>query len=143
VSLEEDIKKMVESVGANLYDIQTLNENNETIYRVSIIDKDGKTDINKCVEITHLLSPLLDVNPPISGEYRLEVSSPGIERKIKKPHQYALSKGENVELKLFSTERVKGVLKDFKDNKIILETEFGLEEFDLDDISSAKTYFEW
>jgi ribosome maturation factor RimP len=143
VSLEEDIKKMVESVGANLYDIQTLNENNETIYRVSIIDKDGKTDINKCVEITHLLSPLLDVNPPISGEYRLEVSSPGIERKIKKPHQYTLSKGENVELKLFSTERVKGVLKDFKDNKVILETEFGLEEFDLDDISSAKTYFEW
>jgi len=143
VSLEEDIKKMVESVGANLYDIQTLNENNETIYRVSIIDKDGKTDINKCVEITHLLSPLLDVNPPISGEYRLEVSSPGIERKIKKPHQYTLSKGENVELKHFSTERVKGVLKDFKDNKVILETEFGLEEFDLDDISSAKTYFEW
>jgi ribosome maturation factor RimP len=143
VSLEEDIKKMVESVGANLYDIQTLNENNETIYRVSIIDNDGKTDINKCVEITHLLSPLLDVNPPISGEYRLEVSSPGIERKIKKPHQYTLSKGEKVELKLYSTERVKGVLKDFKNNKVILETEFGLEEFDLDDISSAKTYFEW
>jgi len=143
MNIEDEIKAVVESAGANLYDIATLNENGETIYRVSIIDNDGKTDINKCVEITHLLSPLLDVNPPISGEYRLEVSSPGIERKIKKPHQYTLSKGEKVELKLFSTERVKGVLKDFKDNKVILETEFGLEEFDLDDISSAKTYFEW
>ena len=143
MNIEDEIKAVVESAGANLYDIATLNENGETIYRVSIIDDSGKTDINKCVEITHLLSPLLDVNPPISGEYRLEVSSPGIERKIKKPHQYTLSKGENVELKLFSTERVKGVLKDFKDNKVILETEFGVEEFDLDDISSAKTYFEW
>lgn len=143
MSLEKDIQAVVESAGANLYDIATLNENGETVYRVSIIDKNGKTDINKCVEITHLLSPLLDVTPPISGQYRLEVSSPGIERKLKKPHHYELSKGENVELKLFSTERVKGKLLDFSDNKVTLETEHGKEEFDLNDISSAKTYFEW
>ncbi len=143
MALEEDIKAVVESAGANLYDIATLNENGETIYRISIIGKDGKTDIEKCVEITHLLSPLLDVNPPIAGEYRLEVSSPGVERKLKKPHHYELSKGEHVELKLFSTERVKGKLKDFKDNQVTLETELGEEVFDLSDISSAKTYFEW
>ncbi len=143
MSIEEEIKAVVESAGSNLYDIQTLNENGETIYRVSIIGNDGKTDLNQCVEITHLLSPLLDVNPPISGEYRLEVSSPGIERKIKYPHQYKLSVGENVELKLFSTERVKGKLIEADDEKIVLETEFGQEEFKLDDISSAKTYFEW
>ena len=143
MSLEKDIQAVVESAGANLYDIATLNENGETVYRVSIIDKNGKTDINKCVEITHLLSPLLDVTSPVSGEYRLEVSSPGIERKLKKPHHYELSKGENVELKLFSTERVKGKLTGFENNKVILQTEHGTEEFDLSDISSAKTYFEW
>ncbi len=143
MSLEKDIEAMVESAGAHLYDIQTLNENGETVYRVSIIAEGGKTDIEKCVEVTHLLSPLLDVNPPISGEYRLEVSSPGIERKIKTPRQFELSKGENVELKLFSTERIKGKLLDLKDNKVVLETELGKESFDLDDISSAKTYFEW
>ncbi len=143
MSLEQEIQAVVESAGARLYDIATLNENGETIYRITILGEDGKTDINKCVEITHLLSPLLDVTPPISGEYRLEVSSPGVERKLKKPHHYELSKGENVELKLFSTERVKGKLKEFKDNKVTLETEFGEEEFDLSDISSAKTYFEW
>ncbi|NPA65337.1 MAG: ribosome maturation factor RimP [Epsilonproteobacteria bacterium] len=143
MNIEDEIKAVVESAGSNLYDIQTLNENGETIYRVSIVGDDGKTDLNQCVEITHLLSPLLDVNPPISGEYRLEVSSPGVERKIKHPHQYKLSIGENVELKLFSTERVKGKLVDFKDDTITLETEFGKEEFKLDDISSAKTYFEW
>jgi ribosome maturation factor RimP len=143
VSLEKQIQAVVESAGANLYDIQTLNENNETIFRVSIVAKEGKTDLEKCIEITHLLSPLLDVEPPISGEYRLEVSSPGIERKLKKPEHYALSVGENVELKLFSTERVKGKLVEFKDNTVTLQTEFGKEEFSLDDISSAKTYFEW
>ena len=143
MNIEDEIKAVVESAGSNLYDIQTLNENGETIYRVSIVGDDGKTDLNQCVEITYLLSPLLDVKPPIGGEYRLEVSSPGIERKIKYPHQYKLSVGENVELKLFSTERVKGKLIEADDEKIILETEFGQEEFKLDDISSAKTYFEW
>ena len=143
MSLEQEIKAVVESAGAKLYDIATLNENGETIYRVSILAESGKTDINKCVEITHLLSPLLDVTPPIAGEYRLEVSSPGIERKLKKPHHYELSIGENVELKLFSTERVRGKLKSFKENRVTLQTEFGEEEFELSHISSAKTYFEW
>ena len=143
MSLEKEIEAVVESAGAKLYDIGTFNENGETIYRVSIIGKDGKTDLNQCVEITHLLSPLLDVTPPISGEYRLEVSSPGVERKLKNKKHYELSKGENIELKLFSTERVKGKLIDVKEDSIILATEFGEEEFDFDDISQAKTYFEW
>ncbi len=143
MSVEKEIEAVVESAGASLYDIQTLNENGETIYRVSIIAEGGKTDINRCVEITHLLSPLLDVNPPISGEYRLEVSSPGVERKIKTPRQFELSVGENFELKLFSTERVKGRLLKFENDTVTLETEFGEEEFRLDDISQAKTYFEW
>jgi ribosome maturation factor RimP len=143
MSLEKQIEAVVESAGAKLYDIQTLNENSETIYRVSIVATEGKTDLEKCTEITHLISPLLDVTPPISGEYRLEVSSPGVERKLKKPHHYELSIWENVELKLFSTERVKGKLIRFADDTVTLETEFGEEEFSLDDISSAKTYFEW
>ena len=143
MSLEKDIEAVVESAGASLYDIGTFNENGGTIYRVSIIAKEGKTDIEKCVEITHLLSPLLDVNPPMSGEYRLEVSSPGIERKLKKPQHFKLSIGENVELKLYSTERVKGKLVGFDGKSVTLQTEFGEEVFELDDISSAKTYFEW
>ena len=143
MSLEKDIEAVVRSAGANLYDIGTFNENGETIYRVSIVGDDGKTDIEKCVEITHLLSPLLDVNPPIGGEYRLEVSSPGVERKLKKPRHYELSLGENVELKLYSTERVKGKLLAFDGKNVTLKTDLGEEVFELDDISSAKTYFEW
>jgi len=143
MSLESDIKSVVESVGVELYDIQTLNENGETIYRVSIVSKSGETDLKKCVEITHLLSPLLDVTPPVKGEYRLEVSSPGIERKLKKSEHYLLSIGENIEIKLFSTQRVRGKLIAFDEGKITLITDVGEECFDLSDISSAKTYFEW
>ena len=143
MSLEKDIEAMVNSADASLYDIGTFNENGETIYRVSIIGKDGKTDIDKCVEITHLLSPLLDVNPPMQGEYRLEVSSPGIERKLKKPRHFELSIGENIELKLYSTERVKGKLIDFDGKNVTIQSDYGEEKFALEDISSAKTYFEW
>ena len=82
MSLENDIRKLVESIGLKLYDTTTVSENGETIYRVSVVSDEGIT-LDRCVEATHLLSPLLDVTPPVSGEYRLEVSSPGIERKLK------------------------------------------------------------
>ena len=90
MSLESDIKSLVASLGLELYDTAVVNEGDETIYRVSVIDteiEDGKrkgVSLDKCVELTHLISPLLDVTPPVSGEYRLEVGSAGIERKLVK-----------------------------------------------------------
>ncbi len=78
MSLESDINSLVASVDLELYDTVVVSENDETIYRVSIISKeviDGKrtgVSLDKCVELTHLISPLLDVTPPVSGDYRLE-----------------------------------------------------------------------
>ena len=55
-----------------------------TIYRV-LITKVGGVNLDLCATISYELSPFLDVNPPMSQAYRLEVSSPGIERKLTKP----------------------------------------------------------
>ena len=84
MSLESDIKSVIESLGLRLYDISTLSEHEETIYRVNISSpKEGGVSMDEVVEVTKLISPLLDVTPPVRGEYRLEVSSPGIERKLR------------------------------------------------------------
>lgn len=143
MELEKEIEALVESAGAKLYDISTVNERGETIYRVSIISNDGKTDIDKCVEITHLISPLLDVTPPIKGEYRLEVSSPGIERDLKKDKHYKLSVGELVKITTNDNFNHKGKLVDFKDGTITLQTKHETLDIDLKDIKKAKTYFQW
>ena len=142
MSLEESIKLTVESLGAKLYDISTLIEHDKNIFRVSITCEGG-VNLDKCAEISRMLSPILDVEEPMNGEYILEVSSPGIERKLKKVDHFLASIGEKVKVKNFATEVFKGELISANEEKIVIKTEFGNEELTYDNILSAATYFEW
>ena len=142
MSLESEIQKIVESCGAKLYDIETVTERGKAIYRVIITSPEG-VDLEQCATISNLISPLLDVNPPISGEYNLEVSSPGIERKLKKRNHFENSIGEKVSVTLVEGNVIKGVLAGVEDNSILLDTEHGKERINFDEITSAKTFFEW
>ncbi|WP_373070246.1 ribosome maturation factor RimP [Sulfurimonas sp.] len=149
MSLESDIESFVKSLDLELYDISTVSEFDETIYRISVVSteiENGKrkpVSLDTCAELSRLISPLLDVTPPVSGDYRLEVSSPGIERKLKNLHQYELSIGENVQLGFSSRDKLKGKLLRVEDSKITLEVDGKQESVDFGEISKAKTYFEW
>ncbi|MDY3205096.1 MAG: ribosome maturation factor RimP [Arcobacter sp.] len=142
MNLEESIKLAVESLGAKLYDISTVKEHDKNIFRVSVT-AEGGVSLDKCAEISRMISPILDVNEPMSGEYVLEVSSPGIERKLKKKEHFIASVGEKVRIKDFSTEVYKGQLIYADDEKIVIKTEFGEDELSYDSILAASTYFEW
>jgi ribosome maturation factor RimP len=142
MSLEESIKLSVESLGANLYDIVTTRENDKNIFRVYVTVKGG-VNLDKCAEISRMISPILDLDEPMSGEYYLEVSSPGIERRLKTNEHYIASIGDKVKVKDIATETFKGELLSADDEKIVVKTEFGDEEISYDSILSASTYFEW
>ncbi len=142
MSLETDIKNLVESIGLKLYDTAIVSENGETIYRVTVVGEGG-TSMDQCVEATRLISPMLDVTPPVHGEYRLEVSSPGIERKLKNLDHFRLSIGEKVKLVLTDKTKVRGELKNVEGDRIVIETEEGLRDIAFDDIAKASTFFEW
>ena len=142
MSLEKDIENLVESIGLHLYDTAVVTENGETIYRVNVI-AEGGTTLDQCVEATKLLSPLLDVTPPVHGEYRLEISSPGIERKLKTLKHFQYSLGEKVKLTLTDKTKVRGELKRVEGNVIVIETEEGEKMVPFDDIVKASTYYEW
>lgn len=142
MNLEESIKLAVESLGASLYDITTAREHDRNIFRV-LVTAEGGVTLDKCAEISRMISPILDVDEPMSGEYILEVSSPGIERKLKKKEHFISSVGEKVRVKDFATDIYKGELIFADEEKIVLKTEFGEEEITYDNILSASTYFEW
>lgn len=142
MNLEESIKLAVESLGAQLYDIVSTKEHDKSIYRIYVTSPDG-INLDKCAEISRMISPILDVNEPMHGEYNLEVSSPGIERKLKKTEHFKASIGEKVKVKDIATEVFKGELLSADDEKIIIKTEFGQEEVPYSSILSAATYFEW
>ena len=142
MSLEESIKLAVESLGANLYDIVNAKEHDRNIFRVLVTAENG-ISLDKCAEISRMISPILDVDEPMNGEYVLEVSSPGIERKLRTKEHFKASIGEKVKIKNFATEVYKGELILADNEKIIVRTEFGDDEITYDSILSAATYFEW
>jgi len=143
MSLETDIKNLVESIGLHLYDTSVVSENGETIYRVNVIGEGG-TSLDQCVEATKLISPMLDVTPPVHGEYRLEVSSPGIERKLKTLEHFRYSVGEKVKLTLQDKTKLRGELKNVGDDgSLLIGTEEGDSEVAFDTVIKAATFFEW
>ena len=134
---KEVIKNIVEDNGCELYDIELSEENGHKYYRI-YITKPGGVSLNDCAAINNLISPIFDVEDPVNGKYFLEVSSPGVERKLTKPEHFQKSIGERV--KVNTTDgKVKGVLT-YADEDIIKVDD---KEIKYDDIKKAKTYVDW
>ena len=142
MSLETQIAKIIEANGAALYDTEIVTEFDETIYRV-LITKEGGVNLDLCATISHELSPFLDVNPPMNQAYRLEISSPGIERKLIKPVHFKNAIGEKVKLKITNGDKVKGTLVSADNDGIVVETKQGEEGFVYSELNTCKTYFDW
>lgn len=142
MNLETQIAKIIEANDAALYDIEIVTEFEETIFRV-LVTKVGGVSLDLCATISHELSPFLDVHPPMSQKYRLEISSPGIERKLTKPVHFQNAIGEKVKLKITGADKLKGVLKSADKDGIVVETKQGDESFGYGELGTAKTYFDW
>ena len=142
MALIDEIEKIVKSHGAKLYDSEVVQDNGETIYRVYIV-KDGGINLDICADISRDASPILDITPPVSGEYRFEVSSPGIERKLTKNKHFINSIGEKVKVKVLGEGKLKGTLTNADDKGIEVDTKDGKVNLDYSKLGTVKTYFEW
>lgn len=142
MTLDESIEMTVKGCGVELYDITTAKDHGRNIFRVLITSAEG-INLDKCAEVSRLLSPLLDVSEPMGGIYNLEVSSPGIERRLKKPLHFKASVGCLVKVKDLNTDIFKGKLILADDDKIEIEIESEIVSLTYSSILSAATYFEW
>jgi len=140
----QTLENLLSECGVSLYDTETVSENDHKIYRVYITSKDG-ISLDKCTEVTKILSPIFDVEPPVSGEYFLEVSSPGIERKLTKPHHFQNSVGELVKIKHSELGKLKGEILSADEEGVKIKDKSDKEEKSLkySDIINAKTYYSW
>jgi ribosome maturation factor RimP len=143
VSNRETIVNILHDCGVELYDLETASEFEQRIYRIYITSSQG-INLDKCAEVTRILAPILDLDPPISGPYTLEVSSPGIERPLKRIEQFQGSIGENIKVKLINTDKIIGKLESIEDGKITIKEEDGeVSVIPLDEIEKARTYYQW
>lgn len=149
MDLLERLRRLTEplviSEGMELVDIEFRREPRGWVLRV-FIDKEGGVTINDCVSISQQLGDILDVKDLIPHSYSLEVSSPGVERPLKKEEDFRRFAGRKA--RLFTQEPVdgkrflEGILRGIEEGVIYLETSEGLKEVHRSVISRAHLVFD-
>jgi len=81
----------------------------------------------------------------MNGKYTLEVSSPGIERKLKNLHHFKCSVGSSVKIKKYSSEKIKGEVVSVNDDGLItiIDSDKNEEKINYDDVLAASTFYDW
>ena len=149
-SIEERVEILIEStvnnLGYELYDVEYAKEGKDYFLRI-FIDKEAGIDLNDCEKVNDGINDLLDEADYIKEQYFLEVSSPGIERILRKDKHLEANIGTLVEVKMFKAidgqKVIQGILKEFNKEKIVLEIEESNIEISRKDISVIKTVYEW
>lgn len=150
-SIEERIeclvKDKIESIGYDLYDVEYAKEAKNYFLRI-FIDKENGIDLEDCEKVNDAISDILDEANYISEQYFLEVSSPGIERVLKKDKHLNDNIGTEVEVRMFKKDEqgnknYVGFLKSYDNSHIILNVEDKEVSIDRKDIAQIKTIYNW
>ena len=141
--VEELIKDEIENIGYSLYDVEYAKEGPNYYLRIFIDSKNG-IDLNDCEKVSNEINEKLDEADYIKEQYYLEVSSPGIERILRKDTHLEQNIGKQVEAKLFKkdengSKNYIGELKKF-DKETVTIDEIKIER---KNIAQIKTIFEW
>ncbi len=132
--------------GCYIYDVEYVKEGSVRFLRI-YADRDGGISLDECEAISRALSTVLDKKDPIKENYFLEVSSPGIERKLKTPEHFKKYSGETIDLSFYKPfngqKQITATLVDYEDDKIKIDYEESCIEIPLSDISVAKLHFDF
>lgn len=124
--IQQLLAPSVEALGFELWGIEYLSQGRHSVLRIYIEGEDG-ISVDDCATVSHHVSGVLDVEDPISGEYTLEVSSPGVDRLLFRLEQYPAYIGEWIELRLRSPfegrRKFKGVLKGTEGEDVIVQVD--------------------
>jgi len=123
------IEPVVEDHGLELVDIERAGGKNAILLRITVDTPalDGRVNIERCAELSREVGTLIEASGIIEGAYRLEVSSPGLDRKLSREKDFAAACGSSLLLEtrmpLDGRKRFQGVLKEVREGAILLELE--------------------
>ena len=124
--LQELIEPTIERLGYELTDLEVRLSGQGGLLRLTIDKPDG-IDLDDCEKVSHAVSALLDVEDPVPGNYNLEVSSPGLDRKLTKVEHFQRFEGETLKVTMrFPIEgrrRFRGTLVSSDDENIVVEVD--------------------
>ena len=140
------IRPVIEGSGLELVDVAFRRESGRRVLRV-VVDREGGVDVDTIAELAEKVSRRLDVEGFAPGPYALEVSSPGIERPLKLPRDFARRVGDNVKVKTTTPvegrTNITGELVSADDDGIVVSVAGGELRVRHADIASARTVVDW
>ena len=143
--LYRELSPVVDALGLELVDVEL----SGATVRVTV-DREGGVDLDGLADANRAVSGALDRLDPISGRYTLEVSSPGLERRLRRPAHFARALGETVSLRLLpgsgDLRRLQGRLADADERGVRVEgpdVPGGSAQVGYETIERARTVFEW
>jgi ribosome maturation factor RimP len=146
VDVEAVVRPVVESSGLELVEATFGREGGRRVLRVTV-DREGGVDLDSISQASERISRRLDLEDFTSTPYTLEVSSPGVERPLRRPHEFARQVGKKVRVKstgpIEGSRNHAGVLVSSDEEGIEVATDTGPRRISYDAITSARTVFEW
>lgn len=148
--IEEKVEKLLEEkiqeLGYILYDVEYVKEGKEYFLRI-YIDNENGISLDDCELVSNCITQILDKADYIQEQYFLEVSSPGVERVLKKDKHLQNNIGVKVQVKLFKPvnkqKKYEGILKSFNQENIIIKTNEQELNIERQNIGQIKTIFDW
>ena len=141
----EELEPIINGLNINLYDVVYEKEGKDFYLRI-FIEKDGGVDISDCENVNNAINDILDEKDFIKGHYYLEVSSAGLEKTLRLDKHFENNIGNKIQISLYkpinNSKNVIGILKDYNDEKVIVESD-EIIEINKNDISLIKTVFDW
>ncbi len=145
--IEENVKTLLEPIinnlGYKVYDIIYEKEGKDNYLRIFIDKENGIIDLNDCEKVNNAINDILDEKDLIKSSYMLEVSSPGLERRIRNDEHLEMNISKEVEVHTFkpieNSKIIKGILNSFDDNTIEVDSL----RIDKSNIASMKTVYNW
>lgn len=150
-NIEERVEKLVEpiieKIGYELYDVEYAKEGKNYFLRI-FIDNEKGIDLNDCEKVNNAITDILDDENYIKEQYFLEVSSPGVERILRKDKHLKQNIGQQINIKLFKKDEngkkeYTGKLKEFNEQHIKIKQEEKELEIERKNISQIKTVYNW
>ena len=139
--LQELLEPLVRSEGLILVELQLRRENQGQVLRMYVDRPQGGITLDECALISRQSSDLLDVDDLIPGRYRLEVSSPGLTRRLRRPREYELFAGRLAKLVVHEpdggTETVRGRLKGLMGQDVLIESQGRVRALAMDQVAKA------
>ena len=142
--VENLLKPVIKENGYDLYDVEYAKEGKNYFLRI-FIDNPKGIDLNDCEKVNNEIVDLLDEADYIKEQYFLEVSSPGIERVLRKDKHLENNINSEIEIKLFGKDEngkkeYKGILEGFDNENIFLEGHIKIKR---KNIAQIKTIYNW